>query len=138
MILKNPSSATEQFADRTIQLVEREIHRLFTAAAWLSIRNLFAIRATQTQDVRRVIDRGEIRWAIGHDNDLALQRAIAESDHVVAAWGAQSNLLKADYDDRVQQVVRMLIPHRHKLWYVGGLSHNGSHPRHGMKWKSCD
>ena len=138
VFLKNPSSAGEQFADRTIQTVEREIYRLFPMAAWLWVFNLFAIRATETRDVRRAIDQHNIEWAIGDENDRALLCAIRDSHHIVAAWGAQSSLLKADYDKRVQQVVRMLDDHRHKLWYVGGLSRKYEHPRHGMRWKSTD
>lgn len=136
VILKNPSSATEQYADKTIQNVEREIYRLFPAAARVKIVNLFAIRATDTLDVRRVIDHHGVGWAIGHDNDFALQGAIEESDQVVAAWGAQSRILTAPYERRVKQVVRMLDGHRQKLWYVGGLSGGKRHPRHGMAWKS--
>ena len=138
VFLKNPSSAGEEYADRTIQTVEREIHRLFPTAARLSVFNLFAIRATDTRDVRRAIDQHGIARAIGRDNDRALLHAIRHSDHLVAAWGAQSCLLKTHYDQRVEQVVCMLNDHRDKLWYVGGLSKKHEHPRHGIKWKSSD
>ncbi|MCY3822033.1 MAG: DUF1643 domain-containing protein [Gammaproteobacteria bacterium] len=138
VFLKNPSSASEEFADKTIQTVEREIYRLFPTAAWLWVFNLFGMRATKARDVRRAIDRHGIKWTIGRCNDRALLRAIRGSDHIVAAWGAQSSLLKADYDERVEQVGAMLHDHRRKFWYVGRLSKKHEHPRHGQRCKSTD
>ncbi len=138
VILKNPSSANEQFADRTIQIVETEVFRLFAAAARLRVLNLFAMCATDTADLRRAIEHCGIAWAIGHENDGTLRDAIQDSDHVVAAWGTKSKLRSAQYDARVSQVVGLLHDARDKLWYVGGLSTKATHPRHGMKWRSND
>ncbi len=138
VILKNPSAADEHRADRTIQTVEREIHRLFSGAGRLRILNLFALRATDTRDVRDAIKNHDLMWAIGHRNDAALRCAIAESDYVVAAWGERSSLPKRHYDSRVKRVVCMLDRHRAKVKYVGGLSKKAKHPRHGMLWRTTD
>lgn len=134
VILKNPSSACKRIADRTVRNVEEVIHREFPKAARLTILNLFAYRATYARDVRGLIRRSGVQDAIGKANDHAIRRVLRCSDHVVAAWGAQSSIPNPEYCKRVRQIARMLRPHRTKLWYIGCLSQKGKHPRHGMRW----
>ena len=138
VILKNPSSAGECVADRTIQNVEKEIYRRFKAAAKLSILNLFAVRATYTKDVRCEIAQGGLVRATGYGNDNAIQRTLKVSDHVVAAWGGPSRIPNGCYNERVNQMIRMLSDYRAKLWRIGELSKKHKHPRHGMRWKRDD
>ena len=137
VILKNPSSANECVADRTIQNVERQIHWRFPTAATLKILNLFAIRATDTKDLKAEIARCGVEYVIGQENDCTIKRTLAGSDHVVLAWGARSEVPNGAYCRRIAQVVRTLDECRCNLWHVGKLSKD-KNPLHGMKWRCGD
>ncbi|WP_419827677.1 DUF1643 domain-containing protein [Sphingomonas sp.] len=88
----NPSTATHERLDPTISgLVSR-------ARAWgqggVRVINLFAFRATQPADMRRVID------PIGPDNDAVtlgvLTRAARNGEPVICAWGNHGQHLARD------------------------------------------
>lgn len=135
VILKNPSAANEHLADRTIQNIEKQIYRIFPAAAMLTILNLFAIRGTDTKDVNDIIESSNLSSAIGDKNDYYIRQQLAKSHHIVVAWGAQSAIRESRYRERVGLVAEILKEFRHNLWYVGCMS-DEEYPLHGMQWKT--
>ena len=137
VILKNPSSANECVADKTIQNVERQIHWRFPTAATLKVLNLFAIRATYTRCVKAKIALCGDEYVIGDKNDCTIQRTLAGTDHVVLAWGARSEIPNDAYGRRITQVIRTLDECRCNLWHIGRLSKD-KHPLHGMRWRCED
>lgn len=83
----NPSTADATNDDPTIRRCIR------FARAWgfdrLTIVNAYAFRATDPKEMKRAID------PIGPDNDTAIAYAVAESEFVVAAWGANASRERA-------------------------------------------
>ncbi len=131
VILKNPSSADAQMADTTIRRVEEYVHRSFPTAAGLTILNIFAYRATKPKFVNARVQTLGLEGAIGSYNDCAIKSKLFKSHHILIAWGAHSGI--GQYDERVQQVAKILYPYRHIAWRVGSLSKN-EHPLHGLRW----
>ena len=83
-VMLNPSTADEVQNDPT---VTRCIN---FAAGWgyasLLVVNIFALRATDPAQLRKVAD------PVGPENDGHLERAFQESDLVIAAWGNHGQL----------------------------------------------
>jgi hypothetical protein len=110
VILKNPSTASATRSDATVGKVE----------AW-------ARRAT----VAALLNRLPYAAMVGAENDAYIQRAVAEADVAVAAWGNPDGIDRATYDRRVAEVLRLVDPTR--LAVVGPLTRLG-YPRHGLLW----
>jgi hypothetical protein len=98
-IMLNPSTATHEVDDPTIRRCTQ------FARAWgyrrLVVTNLFAYRATDPVELRRVAD------PVGPENDWHLAYcARREADRVVLAWGAHGGYLGRD------RAVLDVLPHR--------------------------
>lgn len=107
VILKNPSSADERKADNTINRVEKYVYKHFPDVLKVNILNMFAIRATDAIEVNSIWkEGGEV---IGLENDETIANAVADSDFVIIAWGGRSNINRKIYDDRIEQVQKILI-----------------------------
>ena len=137
-ILKNPSAADARKADTTIKIVEIYVHQHFPEASELVILNLFAYRATDTEDVKSHMDNGND--VIGPCNDYYIKRYCVRATDIILAWGGKSSIPKDKYSARINAVYRMLRPHGNKLWMVpknGGCI--PAYPLHGLKWcyESC-
>jgi hypothetical protein len=82
--MQNPSYAAEEFADKSVQFLEKVIFERemdeFQGVTRLIVVNQFAL--IQTTDFR-----GETE-AIGADNDEHIADAVCESEIVVIGWGA--------------------------------------------------
>lgn len=94
-VMLNPSTATADVDDPTIRRC------IGYATAWgatgLVIVNLFALRATDPRELRKVDD------PIGPENDRYIEAAVRQSDLTVCAWGAHGAL-----QDRALRVIDML------------------------------
>ncbi|TME62616.1 MAG: DUF1643 domain-containing protein [Chloroflexi bacterium] len=81
-VMLNPSTADARRDDPTIRRC------IGFAKSWgfggVEVVNLFAYRATDPGELRRVAD------PVGVDNDRHIRRAIARADLVVLAWGARA------------------------------------------------
>ncbi len=114
-VMLNPSTATDDIDDPTIRRCIDFAKRWGCSS--LSVVNLFAARATDPRELKRMDD------PIGPDNDLTIMSEAARADTVVLAWGVHGAYLGRDQD--VLVLLRPLKP-RHL-----GLTKDG-HPRHPL------
>ena len=116
-IMLNPSKATERANDPTIERCERRARALGYEA--VLIGNLFAWRETSPALLRQAED------PVGAANGAALERALAEADDVLAAWGVHGGWRGAGAE--AERWLRERGVRLHTL----GLTRDG-HPRHPL------
>lgn len=116
-VMLNPSTASEQRNDPTVERCERRARRL--GFGGFTVVNLFAFRATRPADLRRAED------PVGPENDAVLAQAIAAADLVLAAWGAHGAY--RDAGARWAAAQRASGQAMHHI----GLTKDG-HPRHPL------
>lgn len=114
-IMLNPSTADDQEDDPTIRRC------IGFAKYWgygsLEVMNLFAYRATDPSELRKVVD------PIGPDNDIHIFRAAIQTDLIITAWGTHGPVL-----GRNLVVMENLYSFR---TYCLGVS-KGGHPKHPL------
>ena len=113
-VMLNPSTATEERNDPTIERCQRRAVALGFGA--MRIANLFGYRATLPADLRRATE------PVGPENDALLQDWSRSSDMTLAAWGVHGALL-----GRAIAVAGLLEGDVRHL----GLTRDG-HPRHPL------
>ncbi|MGR3494429.1 DUF1643 domain-containing protein [Citreimonas sp.] len=113
-VMLNPSTATEERNDPTIERCQRRAARL--GFGGVRIANLFAWRATRPSDLRRA---GE---PIGPETDALLRDWSGRAALTIAAWGVHGAFL-----GRAAQVAPLLCGDVRHL----GLTRDG-HPRHPL------
>ncbi len=116
-IMLNPSTATEEQNDPTVERCERRARALGFGA--FRVLNIFAYRATDPRDMRAARD------PVGPENDAAITGSLGWADRVICAWGTHGRHL-----DRGPQVERLLRAAGAELHHLG-LSKEG-HPRHPL------
>lgn len=112
-VMLNPSTADATEDDPTIRRCVSFAKREGCSA--LQVVNLFAYRATDPRELKRVAD------PVGPDNDAWLSRALGTPALRIAAWGAHGR------PDRVVVVKSFAVPGLHAL----GVTKDG-HPRHPL------
>jgi hypothetical protein len=129
VILKNPSQADATRRDPTVGKVEAWARRQgFGTVTYL---NLFAYRSPYPAALNALA----YAEAVGPDNDATLQRALAMAQVVVAGWGNPNGIDPARYQQRIDEVWRLLCQHwPHPIGHIGSLTQAG-HPRHGLHWQ---
>jgi hypothetical protein len=105
-IMLNPSTADDFFDDATIRRC------IGFAKLWgycgLVVTNLFAFRATDPRDLKRLLaTEGGFRTAIGEDNTAHLDREARMAHKIVCAWGDNAEIMP----ERVKDVLLMLAPY---------------------------
>lgn len=113
----NPSTATEAADDPTIARCGVRLRAIGFGA--MTVVNLFAWRATDPVELRRVAD------PVGPGNDAVITAAAAGAALVLCAWGNGGALL-----DRGAAVAAMLTAQGQPL-HVLGLTRSGA-PRHPL------
>lgn len=113
-IMLNPSTATEERNDPTIERCERRARMM--GAGGLLIGNLFAFRATRPSDLKAA------DAPVGAENDAELIKICARAGMCIAAWGVHGTLLQRHLD-----ILSILPRPLHCL----GLTKHG-HPRHPL------
>jgi len=108
IILKNPSSADEFKADKTIATAQRYIYEHFLDVASLSVLNIFAYRATLAKDIATLLREKGALSAIGEENDAYIKDRCAKADFVLVAWGGSSGINQKAYTKRVDEVFGLL------------------------------
>jgi hypothetical protein len=88
VVMLNPSTATEEANDPTVERCERRARGL--GYGGFRVVNLFAWRATDPRALRAVAD------PIGPDNDAALDAGALWADDVLCGWGGHGGLLGRD------------------------------------------
>lgn len=113
-VMLNPSTATEERNDPTIERCQRRAVALGFGA--MRIANLFAFRATRPEVLKRASD------PVGPQNDALLQDWSGEAALTLAAWGVHGA-----FQGRAGAVAPMLTGDVRHL----GLTQAG-HPRHPL------
>lgn len=119
IVMMNPSEATEDFDDPTIDRVQALCQRLAFGRA--IIGNLFAYRSPHVGVLAEVAD------PVGPENDAHLAALAAEADMIVAAWGAGGKHPRT-HPDRWRAVAALLESAGKPLHCLTHLK--GDHPRH--------
>ena len=96
-IMLNPSTADATKDDPTIRKCVGFARRWNCGR--LVVVNLFALRATDPREIRRV----SLREAIGPNNDFAIVDAADRADVIVCAWGRHGT-----YHARDEEVLKLL------------------------------
>jgi hypothetical protein len=110
MVMLNPSTATAETNDPTVERCQRRAKRL--GFGGLEVVNIFAYRSTDPKGMKAVVD------PVGPDNDQAILEvcqkamglpgdAMAPPGMVIVAWGQHGN-----HRGRGKQVIKMLRSHK--------------------------
>ena len=116
-IMLNPSTATEQANDPTVERCERRARAMGYGA--FRVANIFALRATDPRDMRAHPD------PIGPANQGSLLRSCGWTDDVICAWGTHG--AHRDQGPRIETLLRKRGVATHHF----GLT-QGGHPRHPL------
>ncbi len=116
-IMLNPSTATEEKNDPTIERCERRAKALGYGA--FRACNLFAFRATDPSDLKKE------KAPIGPDNLVQLLQAAKWADDILCAWGTHGTHLGMG-----PTIEALLRDQGHPLLQLG-LSKDG-HPKHPL------
>ncbi|HPE26695.1 DUF1643 domain-containing protein [Albidovulum sp.] len=116
-ILLNPSTATEEHNDPTVERCERRARAL--GYGGFAVTNLFAFRATRPEDLKRA------GAPVGPGNDEAILTAAAAAERLICGWGVHGCHL-----GRGDAVAMRLRAAGHDLWHLG-LTQAGE-PRHPL------
>ncbi|MBM1689776.1 DUF1643 domain-containing protein [Sulfitobacter geojensis] len=116
-VMLNPSTATEEANDPTVERCERRARHL--GFGGFRVTNIFAWRATDPRDMRAADD------PVGPDNDATLRDGTAWADQIIAAWGVHGA-----HRGRGPQVAQLLQALDRPLFHLG-LSKDG-HPKHPL------
>ena len=116
-IMLNPSTATEEVNDPTIERCERRSRA--AGAGAMAICNLFAFRATAPADLKRA------RQPFGADNAAAIDAWSRWADRIICAWGVHGA-----HRDAGPTLAAYLRSEGLPLYHLG-LTKAG-HPRHPL------
>jgi hypothetical protein len=116
-ILLNPSTATEERNDPTIERCERRARML--GFGGFAVANLFAFRATDPRDLKRA------PCPVGPDNDTQLRIAASAAGRVLCGWGVHG-----EHMARAGAVADLLRRAGIPLWHLGQT--RAGHPRHPL------
>lgn len=116
-IMLNPSTATEEQNDPTVERCERRARALGFGA--FRVCNIFGFRATDPRVMRAAPD------PVGPANDAAILGSVPWADQVICAWGTHGAHL-----ERGARVEALLRAAGAPLWHLG-LSKAG-HPKHPL------
>lgn len=104
-VMQNPSYACVEFADKSVQVLERAVfekdYTEFRGVGRLIIVNQFAF--IQTNGFDGTDDK------VGPDNDFVISRAIQQADIVLVAWGKCNK-----YSQRQNEIRKMIRVHKSK------------------------
>lgn len=116
-ILLNPSTATEERNDPTIERCERRARALGFGS--FAVANLFAYRATDPRDLKQA------DAPVGPDNDAQLLAVAKSAGRILCGWGVHGS-----HHGRGAEVAQLLQGAGLPLWHLG-LTKAGF-PRHPL------
>lgn len=122
VIMVNPSTADADADDATI----RKLRGFAERNGWgrLIVGNLFAYRATDVRDLRKIAD------PVGPENDDHLRRIFMDADRVIFAWGPISKQ-PPYHRARWRRVAEIAAEHNHEPLSIGPVAKCG-HPKHPL------
>lgn len=116
-ILLNPSAATEERNDPTIERCERRARML--GFGGFAVANLFAYRATDPRHLKRA------SHPVGPDTNAELMLAATRAGCVLCGWGVHGA-----HQRRAEEVEALLRSAGIPLWHLGQTK--AGHPRHPL------
>ncbi|MCU9847908.1 DUF1643 domain-containing protein [Defluviimonas sp. WL0024] len=116
-VLLNPSTATEERNDPTVERCERRARAM--GFGGFTVANIFGYRATDPRELKRAAA------PVGPHNDAALLAAASEAALVLCGWGVHGTHL-----GRGLEVAAALRAADVPLWHLGLT--RGGHPRHPL------
>lgn len=139
VILKNPSKATNNQSDYTVNKVIEYCKRKDYNKVY--IMNLFSYYSTKPKGVKIFINSNNYTQFM-EKNLSVLEETIANVDDVIEAWGTDTIGCKKEYDKTIKKVNEILQKEKLKsgrqnlgVYYVGNLSNKGNYPLHGQRWE---
>ena len=140
VILKNPSQATKDVSDKTVQNVTNYVHQNKRTYPQLKntgriiIANLIPFYLTDAKGLverkSKIIDKQNIETI----TDLA-----KKCKNVIIAWGNPPSGLTAEYRKLTQVTLDILRENNNHVFYVDKLSQKGKgNPKHGLRWRCGD
>ncbi len=105
IFLKNPSSASEMTADKTVRTASEYVWRYFPQAGGLHVLNLYALRGTDSKEVGGTLRQQGEAYVIGPEND-----------GVIIAWGGHAGIPPVSYDRRVEHCLGILDKSKSVIW----------------------
>jgi hypothetical protein len=133
IILKNPSSADEKKADKTIATAEAYIYKHFLDVKRLRILNIYSYRATYAKDVAELVKVGEDELVIGSENDPHIDASLKETDYIMIAWGGSSGIKASSYKKRVESVLKR-VKESQKPTFRNPQKGSELYPFHACYW----
>lgn len=98
-VLLNPSTADDEGDDQTTKVCIEFAKRWGFGS--LEIVNLFAYRATDPKDLKKVKDYNQV---VGEHNYRFLQNALLGANKIVVAWGEHGKILKRYMDESLKDL----------------------------------
>jgi hypothetical protein len=130
VIQKNPSRAGASRSDPTVGKVEAWARRQGFASVCYA--NLFAFRSPHPAQLNAV----GYDDAVGPENDAAICTACVGASYMVLAWGNPNGIRIDRYQQRIGDVLALLVNRVDALWCVGSPTAAG-YPRHGLHWNGA-
>lgn len=139
VILKNPSKATKNESDYTVNKVieyckRKDYNKIY-------IMNLFPYYSTKPKGVKKFINSNNYTQFMAK-NLSVLKNTITNVDDVIEAWGTDTIGCKKTYDNVIDKVNKILQKEKAKsgrqnleVYYVGKLSKKDKYPLHGQRWE---
>lgn len=116
-LMLNPSTATEEQNDPTIERIERRAR--MKGYGGFMILNLFAYRATDPMDMKKQLD------PIGPENDWFIEDALMSAPAIICGWGTHGAHMNRNKD-----VMKLFEKYERTPVALGWTKDN--HPQHPL------
>lgn len=129
VIMQNPSKATKNISDQTINTVLEVLHKFGYKNVYIT--NLVPYYATDSNDISELVkDKIEVH----QKNDNIIKEKIKSVDKIFVAWGGRNGFKKDFYNLRLSAIKKLLI---NKTVYCYKVNDNGTpiHPSRNQ-WSS--
>lgn len=127
VILKNPSSADEYFADQTTFNVEKYIFENFPHVAKILLLNLWSYRATKVSQLKPHLPKNQ-------KNNKVIKESISKADSVFLAYGGPSGIDTETYENRIEEVHHFIRKNLKENGTIYQMISPWEHPLHGQMW----
>jgi hypothetical protein len=137
VFLKNPSSASELSADKTVRTASEYVWRNFPESGGVHILNLFALRGTDSKEVGKALLAKGAAHVVGPQNDKVIKTTLAASSGVIIAWGGHAGIPASAYDQRVCSCLELLVESGLPVWR-NARKGSEKYPFHACYWAYQD
>lgn len=103
IIMKNPSKATNDISDQTINRVLEIMHNFKYSKVFIT--NLIPIYST---DPSAIADSISIESKIYEKNDIIIRKKVDESSKIFVGWGGSNGIYFSFYTNRIQAIKNII------------------------------